>query len=637
MAEDRFRFGSFDFDAGTLELRKGERPVRLRPQALKLLRLLVARPRQLVSREEIHRELWGDDVFVDFEQGVNHSVKLLRAALGDDADQPRYIETLPRRGYRFIAPIDHVAEAGGGRTVAAPDIAPPIIGGLSGAKRWALLGGALAVVAGLAALGVVRPWQRHPALPASATLAVLPFRTLGMPSELHYLGASLADGVIARLTRAGEVRVRPMVNVLPYESGTADFRSVGQTLQVDYILAGTVRRDGDRDRINLQIVDSGTAQPVWRDTADVPTADPFALEVAISDLVVSAFATTRPAPGVRGSTEDAAAYQAYLQGRYYLARLTRNDTLEAAGLFERALATDSTYALAHAGLALASVQMAIRFASEQEVAEWQARGEQHARRALELESTLAEAHEALAEVARHIEFDWARAIEQSLQALRLNPGLDLPHYYLAGVLQHIGRLDLIEAEVLAGLDANPLNLPETFRLRGMAALWGGRFGEARTHLERLRDLTSKPVSDTPLAEALYHLGETAPAEAMLRGLHGSGAAPQRAAAMLASMRAAQGDRKGALELVDEVLSRTYMDHHVAYSLGATYAGLGQPDQAFRWLRQAANTGLLCHPWYRTDPLLAPLRSHKDFDPFLDEVKTAADRIASGYRRQEGRR
>ena len=106
----QFRFGIFDFDAATLELRKAQRPVRLRPQSLKVLRLLVSRPRQLISREEIHKELWGADVFVDFEQGVNHSVKQLRAALGDDADVPRYIETLPRRGYRFIAPVESFSE-----------------------------------------------------------------------------------------------------------------------------------------------------------------------------------------------------------------------------------------------------------------------------------------------------------------------------------------------------------------------------------------------------------------------------------------------------------------------------------------------------------------------------------------------
>ena len=112
MADNRqFRFGIFDFDAATLELRKAQRPVRLRPQSLKVLRLLVSRPRQLISREEIHKELWDADVFVDFEQGVNHSVKQLRAALGDDADAPRYIETLPRRGYRFIAPVESFPEA----------------------------------------------------------------------------------------------------------------------------------------------------------------------------------------------------------------------------------------------------------------------------------------------------------------------------------------------------------------------------------------------------------------------------------------------------------------------------------------------------------------------------------------------
>ena len=238
---------------------------------------------------------------------------------------------------------------------------------------------------------------------------------------------------------------------------------------------------------------------MWSGGVDVAASDLIALEAAISGRIASAFEATS-APG-RGRTEDPLAFQAYLQGRAHLARLTAEETRAAAAAFERALAVDARYPLAHAGLAKASAQMFIRFAPQAELEQWKTQAEGHARRALELEGTLAEAHEALAAVARHTDFDWERTIEQSVEALRLNASLDSPHYYLASAFQHIGRLDLVEPEVAAGLDANPLNLGEAWRLRGMAALWSGRFAEARAAFERLQTLSSKPVTDPLLAQA----------------------------------------------------------------------------------------------------------------------------------------
>ena len=342
----------------------------------------------------------------------------------------------------------------------------------------------------------------------------------------------------------------------------------------------------------------------------------------------------RPAaPPGRGRTENPLAFKAYLQGRAHLAQLTAEETLAATAAFERALAVDSRYPLAHAGLAKASAQMYIRFAAEADLDQWRSRAERHARRALELEGTLAEAHEALAAVARHADFDWDRTIEQSVEALRLNASLDLPHFYLASAFQHIGRLDLVEREITAGLDANPVNLGEAYRLRGMAALWNGRFAEARAHFEQLQPLSSKPVSQTLLAQALYYTGDTARAEALLWGLQSSAPSEQRGRALLASFLAARGAKRDSLALVKDVLGRAYQDHHVAYSLGATYAGLGLTEEAFRWIRQAADSGLLCSAWYLNDPLLAPLRTDPAFAPFIAGVTARANVVGVDYIRE----
>ena len=622
LGDDRLvRFGIFEFDPSALQLRKGRLPVRLRPQALKLLRMFVSRPRQVITREAIHQELWTSDVHVDFEQGVNHTIKQLRAALGDDAGAPRYIETLTRRGYRFIAPIDVVPSVEN-NAPAAPAPLPRLWRRLTDLRVVPIAAGVLAVAA--VAMLLARTRDPVAALPPNSTLAVMPFEIVNVPGETGYLGLSLADAVIARLANGGAIRVRPVTPPRTADGSAQDVRAAGRTLQVDYVLAGSVHRIGGRDRVQLQLLHAATARPVWSGGVDDAASDLIALEAAISGRIASAFEATS-APG-RGRTEDPLAFQAYLQGRAHLARLTAEETRAAAAAFERALAVDARYPLAHAGLAKASAQMFIRFAPQAELEQWKTQAEGHARRALELEGTLAEAHEALAAVARHTDFDWERTIEQSVEALRLNASLDSPHYYLASAFQHIGRLDLVEPEVAAGLDANPLNLGEAWRLRGMAALWSGRFAEARAAFERLQTLSSKPVTDPLLAQALFYTRETARAEAMLAGFQSGTPSEQRGRALLASFLAARGAKQEALALVKDVLSRPYQDHHVAYSLGAAYAGLGRKDEAFRWIRQAAETGLLCSEWYVNDPLLAPLRTDPEFAPFVSAVKAKASLI-----------
>jgi DNA-binding winged helix-turn-helix (wHTH) protein/TolB-like protein len=628
LGDDRLlRFGAFEFDPSGLQLRKAQRPVRLRPQALKLLRIFVSNPRQLITRETIHQELWGSGVHVDFEQGVNHTVKLLRAALGDDANAPRYIETLPRLGYRFIAPVDFVPGVLDSAVAASAGITTVWRARLTGPRALLAAAGVLAV-AGLLVPFLSRARDAHVPLPVNSTLAVIPFDVVGVDGQPEYLGLSLADAVIARLATGGAIRVRPVAATRPYGQGSPDVMAVGRTLRVDYVLAGTLRRTGGRDRAQLRLLDAATARAVWTSKVDVAAADLIGLESGISQRVASAF-QANGTPG-RGRTEDPLAFQAYLQGRAHLAQLTAEETLAAAAAFERALAVDSRYPLAHAGLAKASAQMYIRFAAEADLDQWRSRAERHARRALELEGTLAEAHEALAAVARHADFDWDRTIEQSAEALRLNASLDLPHFYLGSAFQHIGRLDLVEREINAGLNANPVNLGEACRLRGMAALWNGRFAEARTHFEQLQPLSSKPVSQVLLAQALYYTGDTARAEAMLRGVQGGAPSEQRARALLASFLAARGATRDSLALVNDVLSRAYQDHHVAYSLGATYAGLGRTEEAFRWLGQAADSGLLCSAWYMNDPLLASLRKDAAFAPFISRVKAEAERVGGNY-------
>jgi DNA-binding winged helix-turn-helix (wHTH) protein/TolB-like protein len=625
-AAGRYRFGVFEFDAAAPELRKHGRRLKIRPQSLKLLKLLLDAGGDIVSRERIHATLWGPDVFVDFEQGVNHCIKELRRAFGDDASTPRYIETLPRRGYRFITPFTRVTD-----TPLEPVAAAAPAPGRRRATvrlRWVAVA-AVAALAGL--LPIAWRWKSPP--PSTATtaqaLAVLPFETRGLPATASDLGVGLADAVIARVGADGRVGVRPISAVLPYRGGAIDVRDVSQGLAVAYVLQGIVHGEGENRRVELTLADSA-GRSIWQGTVAGRADELERIERDVADNVLATLQMGAGDSEGPKLTKHPLAHEAFLEGRYYLARFTGPDTLAAIKAFERALSLDAEYARAHAGLAMASAQMYIRFGSEADIETWKSSAEQHALRALELDSRLAEAHEALAAVARYTEIEWEQVIDRSFQALRFNPALDLPHYYIASALQHVGRLDLVEAQVVAGLEANPLNLAEAFRLRGVTALWSGRFQDARAHLEHVRDLTAKPVADAHLAAAVYYGGDAAAAEKLLRELTGSAQAEQRGAALLASLLAARGDRAGALEQIDLVQRRRYRDHHVVYNLGTAYAGLGLMAEAIASLQQSARTGFLCHGWYETDPLLKPLRGRAEFVQLIQELKRTSERVSSTY-------
>jgi len=229
------------------------------------------------------------------------------------------------------------------------------------------------------------------------------------------------------------------------------------------------------------------------------------------------------------------------------------------------------------------------------------------------------------------DFDWPRTINESRQALALNPSLPLPHYYLARAFYHYGLLEMIESEVRAGLDIDPLNRLEPYRLRGIAALVGGRFQEAERWLGEARKLSAPTVTAWYYAQTLYYAGDRHGAESLLQGLHGSAQADQRARATLASFLAADGAKAQAETLVEQALASAYMDHHVAYSLGATYAQLGQPAQAVAWLRKAADSGFPCYAWYARDPLLQPMHGDPAFNRLLSDLKDRLQLARTQYR------
>ena len=402
-------------------------------------------------------------------------------------------------------------------------------------------------------------------------------------------------------------------------------QEIGRALKASSVLSGTIQKAGERFRVRVQLVRVTDGAPIWGEEYDLARADLFSLQDAIAERVTAALrvrvTTEEQARLHRRYTENALAHEAYLKGRTHLARYTKESTLAAIADFEDALRLDQSYAPAHAGLAMASAQMRIRFSPQAELQNWTDRAEHEAGLALKLEPHLAEAHEALAGVYRNVEFDWDRTIEESGHALELNANLDMPHYYRAAAFYHLGLMELVKPEVEAALAVNPSNLLEAARLRGATALFSGQFQEAVTWLEEADRLSASPVSGGYLAQAYYYLGEQSRGEKMLASLRGSAQAERRAQATLASFLATRGEKSKAEGLVEAALAEGYMDHHVAYSLGVAQTQLGQREEALRWLRRAAEIGFPCHPWFTVDPLLQPLRNDAEFRRLLEELRT----------------
>jgi eukaryotic-like serine/threonine-protein kinase len=483
----------------------------------------------------------------------------------------------------------------------------------------ALIGVITAIAAGSTAafLVVGRP---HNTVQAPTSLAVLPCRTLAERERLEYLEVGIADSIIIALSNLAQLRVRGTSTILPYQGQNVDLREVGQSLRVDYLLTCTLQPTPDRLTATVQFVRVADRSTVWGDRYEVPRDNLAGLQDQVAERVASALQIRLTADErarlYRRYTDNASAYEAYLQGRAVLPRYTRAATLAAIDHFKRALGLDATYALAHAGLASAAARMCIRFSTVEDRASWLEMAKREADEALRLDPGLAEAHESRAAVAREGEFDWGVTMDESARALALNPSLAQPHFFRAGVYYHLGLMERVEREIGLGHANDPLNRVDPLRLRGSAALFDGRFAEAATLMEEARQVSELESTGAYTGLVQYYLGRRAEAEASLETL-----GPQpRAQAALASILAARGDRKRASALIRKLEADADLDHHVAYSLGATHAQLGDSEEAFKWLERAGATGFPCVPWFERDPLLAPLRNDTRYPKLIADLE-----------------
>ena len=626
------RFGRFEFDRRTGELRRDGRPVRLQEQPRQVLLALLDTPGDVVTREDLRERLWNADTFVDFERGLNTAVKKARQALGDSADTPQYIETLARKGYRFIGTLEPAPVPGTGSVSAAQEStttgAPP----QRRLARWSALT-AIGLVCTAAVLGFWRWTRPDPAGPprsplaAAADLAVLPLRVLADSPEEAYIGVGIADAITTRLANTRQIALRPTSAVLPFKDAQSEPAGVASSLQVQHLLLGTIQATAQSYRISLQLVRAdGVA--VWGRTFDEPRTGLLQLQDHIADQVVAALRVElSPAERERlhrRHTTNAAAHDKYLRGRSLLLNYTEANMRDAITFFEQALALDEHYALARAGVATACAWFSVRYAYESEALAWGKRAEEEARRALAQDGSLADAHFALASAAGtlHGGFAWQTVLERSATALSLDPSLELAHLSRMRAFYHLGLFGESMQELRLARAVNPVPSVELSRLEVAARLFAGEFAESARLAAELLQRTDAPAVRQYLGLAKFYLGDVDGARTLLGSVMRGSQPDARAQASLAAIEAAAGRRDDARARIAAIVQGPYMDHHVASSLAAAFAQLGDARQSLAWLQRSADSGFPSALWYARDPLLEPVRTHPDFVRLLDQLREA---------------
>ena len=581
------RFGAFELDVQSGELRKQGLKTRLPPQCFQVLLRLLERPNDVVTREELRQELWPADTFVDFEMGVSSAVKKLRDALGDSAESPRFVETLPRRGYRFIAPVERAAAgareepAAAGTAEAEEPRRPPRT------RRGALA--VTTLVAVTLAVSGVWGWRRGRAAPAPIrSLAVLPFENLTGNPEQDYFVDGVTESLTTNLAQLRALRVISRTSAMQYRHATKSLPQIAGELTVDGVVEGAVARAGDRVRVTAQLIDARTDRHVWAKSYDRDLRDVLALQAEVAGAIAEAIQVeVRPDERRRLSRTAAVhpdAYESYLKGRFYWGMRGRENLLRAAGYFQEAIAQDPAYAPAYSGLSDTHRMFDQDGAPPREC---MPKAEAAARKALALDETLAEAHASLAGVLYRYHWDWSGAEKEFRRSLDLDPNYAEGHRAYAIYLLTMRRNEeaLPEAQRAHGL--SPVSPVIGVEL-GAALARLGRYDEATEQLRKTRELepTFGRVDQT-LALMYAQQGDLAKAIAVFDERRARLGRPASAGGpWLGYLCGATGRSTEALAVLRALEERSRQQYVTPQQLAIVHLGLGHKEEAFTLLEKA---------------------------------------------------
>jgi TolB-like protein/DNA-binding winged helix-turn-helix (wHTH) protein/Tfp pilus assembly protein PilF len=576
----RVRFGVFEVDFHTGELRKSGLKIKLHAQPLAVLKLLLERPGEIVTREELQQKLWGDNTFVDFDHGLNKTINKLREALSDNAGTPRYIETLPRRGYRFIAPVT--------MPTLAPELVPP-----PERKSQSHLTTALAsAVMLLLAFGFYWFGFRNRAthLPTSgkAMLAVLPFENMSGDSNEDYFADGLTEEMIAQLgqLRPTNLGVIARTSAMRYKHTKESVTQIGHELGVNYLLEGSVRLAGQRVRITAQLIQATDQTHLWAESYETPLTDILKVQREIAERITGSLRLELLPSQKNVVTEthfDPEAYRKYLLGLNEARKGTHEAQKKAIQYFQDAIAIDPHDARPYEALAEAYAAWVPYYMGPKEAGPLV---KQAVRKALEIDPNLATAHVTMGDAHLLVDWNWAAAKTEYDRALELNPNLPEAHLGYEIYYATLGRHDEAMAHARQAFLIDPLAVESR-----TWTLWVDYFSGhlQETVDEAKRTLELEPQASLPyalLAVASADLGRkdeaVQAAENALRLGSDSGSVVATAASALA--RAGQPVR--ARQALNQALELEKQHYVCRFLVGGVYLDLGETDHAYQSLEKA---------------------------------------------------
>ncbi len=588
------RFGDYELDTRTGRLRHGKATLELHSQPLRLLLLLLENAGELVTREELRTALWPDHTFVDFEDSLNHAVRRLREALGDSAETPRFIETLPRRGYRFIYPVDSALTAGLSRQAGTGGGQPHLLRRLGIA-----LGGGVVLVAALAAMLNVAGMRdrlitfvgtrQSLSPPKISSLAVLPLENLSHDPEQEYFADGMTEALITNLGKISALRVISRTSVMQYKRTKKALPEIARELNVDGIVEGTVARAGSRVRITANLVYAPTDSHLWAESYESDLRDILVVQDQVAQAIANEIRIKLTPQeqarlaGARAASPEA--HEAYLKGRYYWNLRTEESRKKSLEYFEQAIERDPGYALAYAGLADSYIVLGEAYLMAAEEAFPRAKAT--ALRALELDETLGEPHASLGAVKVDYDWDWAGAEKEYKRAIELSPGYATAHQWYAEYLSHMGRHDEAIAEIERAQELDPLSLI-IGAVGGEVLLNAGRSDEAIAQCRKTLELNAgfwvghRCLGQAYEQEKLYEQSIAEYAKLSGPGVNNPARSPG-----LARVYLAVGKRAEALKIISnlrELSKQRYVPSYLA--MAEISIALGDFDRAIAWLEKA---------------------------------------------------
>lgn len=599
------------------EIRRGGERVRLEPRSMAVLVHLIECSGQVVSAEELLDRVWTGVVVAP--SSVYQTIAQLRRALGDDSENPSYIDNVPRKGYRLIARVEQVASAT--MTGAADGSAPA-----SAMRRrwhwWQTALAALIVIMGVAFFLVPESLRQRVLgrAPSERSVAVLPFQNFGADPADAYLADGLTEDLLLSIGRLPGVDVTARSSAFVFRERDKDVREIARALNVRYVLDGSVRRFGDRLRVHAQLVNAATGFELWSDSYDRPFADVLRVQEDIARAVARSLTVllTRETSQrlARHAQFDPDAFDAYLRGRSFWNERSVEGLHRAMEQYDVALRHDADDPRTHVALAELLVVLPLYGIESPQIAFPRARAA--ASRALELDAALAEARATLAVVRYQYDWDWAGAEEEFQRSLALNPSYATARQWYAEFLSYAQRFQEAEAQIRLAQGLDPLS-PTITTLRGSPALWAHRYPEgAQAYREALAVHPDFALAHYSLGLCQVAVGQAADAVASFqRSLSGLGA--EFVAPSLAHAYVALGREREARDLLELVLLAERKRFVSPYKIAVLHAALGEVDSAFARLNEAYEIHDDRLVLLRVDPLLDPLRSDPRFGTLLQRT------------------